>query len=125
MNGKKYPINSPKVQQVGLSPKARANGFKGAGVLTFVVSAAIATTDLVFKDDYHLVDWFGNVGSDMFKALLQFGAGEAALFIVLSFGGTIVFGLIAVAVVYGTIEWLWGDYKVNDEVVKGLESVIN
>ncbi|WP_236793436.1 type VI secretion system PAAR protein, partial [Aliivibrio fischeri] len=62
MNGKKYPINSPKVQQVGLSPKARANGFKGAGVLTFVVSAAIATTDLVFKDDYHLVDWFGNVG---------------------------------------------------------------
>ncbi|WP_081249889.1 hypothetical protein, partial [Aliivibrio fischeri] len=71
MNGKKYPINSPKVQQVGLSPKARANGFKGAGVLTFVVSAAIATTDLVFKDDYHLVDWFGNVGADMFKALLQ------------------------------------------------------
>ncbi len=61
----------------------------------------------------------------MFKALLQFGAGEAVLFIVLSFGGTIVFGLIAVAVVYGTIEWLWGDYKVNDEIVKGLESVIN
>nr|WP_014343726.1 hypothetical protein [Aliivibrio fischeri]AEY78120.1 hypothetical protein [Aliivibrio fischeri] len=125
MNGKKYSINSPKVQQVGLSPKARANGFKGASVLTFVVSAAIATTDLVFKDDYHLVDWFGNVGADMFKALLQFGAGEAVLFIVLSFGGTIVFGLIAVAVVYGTIEWLWGDYKVNDEIIKGLESVIN
>ncbi|MGF1907807.1 hypothetical protein L4C41_22285 [Aliivibrio salmonicida] len=125
MNGKKYPIDSPKVQQVGLSPKARMNGFKGAGVLTFVVSAAIATTELVFNDDYHLVDWFGNVGADMFKALLQFGAGEAVLLIVLSFGGTIVFGLIAVAVIYGTIEWFWEEYKVNDEVVKGLESVIN
>ncbi|WP_336505026.1 hypothetical protein [Aliivibrio fischeri] len=125
MNGKKYPINSPKVQQVGLSPKARANGFKGAGVLTFVVSAAIATTDLVFKDDYHLVDWFGNVGADMFKALLQFGAGEAILLMIILVTGSFVFGLIAVAIVYGTIEWLWSEYKVNDEIVNGLERVIN
>ncbi len=124
MNGKKYPIDSPKVQQVGLSPKARINGFKGAGVLTFVVSAAIATTDLVFKDDYHLVDWFGNVGSDMFKALLQFGAGEALLFIVLYLGGTILVGLLFVVAAYVTIEWLWGNYKVNDDIVKELKSVV-
>ena len=125
MNGKKYPINSPKVQQVGLSPKARASGFKGAGVLTFVVSAAIATTDLVFKDDYHLVDWFGNVGSDMFKALLQFGAGEAVLFAVLFLGGAIWVGFIAVFFTYITIEWLWSEYKVTDEIVLELESAIN
>jgi len=125
MNGKKYPINSPKVQQVGLSPKARANGFKGAGVLTFVVSAAIATTDLVFKDDYHLVDWFGNVGADMFKALLQFGAGEAILFGIIAMTGYVTLGLIAVFFVYVSIEWIWSEYKVNDEVVKGLESVIS
>ncbi|MGN2670944.1 hypothetical protein ACTFQD_05935 [Aliivibrio fischeri] len=119
MNGKKYPINSPKVQQVGLSPKARANGFKGAGVLTFVVSAAIATTDLVFKDDYHLVDWFGNVGADMFKALLQFGAGEAILILALTVGIPIAWALGLVAVAYVSIEGLWGYYKVNDEIVKG------
>ena len=65
MNGKKYPLNSFKAMQTGFSPKSRAASFKGAGVLTFVVSASIATSDLVFKDDYHLVDWFGNVGSDM------------------------------------------------------------
>ncbi|WP_308727217.1 type VI secretion system PAAR protein [Aliivibrio sifiae] len=125
MNGKKYPINSPKVQQVGLSPKARANGFKGAGVLTFVVSAAIATTDLVFKDDYHLVDWFGNVGSDMFKALLQFGAGEAVLFGIVALTGYIVLGFVLVAVAYLTIEWLWNEYKVTDEIILELERVIN
>ncbi len=45
-----------------MSPKTRANGLKGAGVLTFEVSAAITTTSLVFKYNYHLVDWFGNVG---------------------------------------------------------------
>ena len=124
MNGKKYPINSPKVQQVGLSPKARANGFKGAGALTFVVSAAIATTDLVFKDDYHLVDWFGNVGSDMFKAFLQFGAGEAVLFGALFLGAPVWVGLFAVFVIYVSIEILWGEYKVNDEIVEGLKSVV-
>ncbi len=125
MNGKKYPIDSPKVQQVGLSPKARMNGFKGAGVLTFVVSAAIATTELVFNDDYHLVDWFGNVGADMFKALLQFGVGEAVLFIALTGGFAVWVGLVAVFVAYATIEWLWDEYKVNDEIVKGLESAVN
>ncbi|MCE7575867.1 hypothetical protein LZS93_20400, partial [Aliivibrio fischeri] len=67
----------------------------------------------------------GNVGADMFKALLQFGAGEAALLIIIIATGSIVFGLIAVAVVYGTIEWFWSEYKVNDEIVKRLESVIN
>lgn len=124
MNGKKYPINSPKVQQVGLSPKARANGFKGAGVLTFVVSASIATTNLVFEDDYHLVDWFGNVGSDMFKALLQFGAGEALLFIALLTTGSVIIGLLAVTAVYLSIEWFWNEYKVSDDIVNGLKDVI-
>jgi hypothetical protein len=56
MDGKKYPLNSFKSMQAGFSPQSRAANFKGAGILTFVVSASIATSDLVFKDDYHLVD---------------------------------------------------------------------
>ncbi|MUL15498.1 hypothetical protein GNP57_18550 [Aliivibrio fischeri] len=61
----------------------------------------------------------------MFKALLQFGAGEAILLMIILVTGSFVFGLIAVAIVYGTIEWLWSEYKVNDEIVNGLERVIN
>ncbi|NNN48685.1 hypothetical protein [Vibrio sp. 2-2(8)] len=124
MNGKKYPLNSFKSVQAGFSPKSRAANFKGAGVLTFVVSASIATSDLVFKDDYHLVDWFGHVGSDMFKALVQFGAGEAALFAAAFYGVSIMSGAILVVFAYIAIEAVWSEYKIADKVVGGLESAL-
>ncbi len=124
MNGKKYPLNSFKAMQTGFSPKSRAANFKGAGVLTFVVSASIATSDLVFKDDYHLVDWFGNVGSDMFKFMLQTAVGEASLFAVAALGGTVLVGALACVAAYVIIEWAWGEFKISNTIVRELENVI-
>ncbi|EGR1566073.1 hypothetical protein ABVF67_000522 [Vibrio parahaemolyticus] len=124
MNGKKYPLNSFKAMQTGFSPKSRVANFKGAGVLTFVVSASIATSDLVFKYDYHLVDWFGNVGSDMFKFMLQSAVGEAALFAAAVLGQPIIIGAIAVTATYLLIEWAWGEYKISQTIVERLESAI-
>ncbi|MGY5614558.1 PAAR domain-containing protein [Vibrio brasiliensis] len=124
MNGKKYPLNSFKAMQAGFSPKSRAANFKGAGVLTFVVSASIATSDLVFKDDYHLVKWFGNVGSDMFKALVQFGAGEAALWVAATLSGHVIIGAVVVFATYAVIEWAWGEFNVAKKVVTGVENAI-
>ncbi|MFA0115224.1 hypothetical protein AB4407_16405 [Vibrio sp. 10N.261.46.E11] len=123
MNGKKYPINSFKSMQAGFSPKSRAENFKGAGVLTFVVSASIATSDLVFKDDYHLVDWFGNVGSDMFKFMLQTAVGEVVLFATAALGSPVLAGAFFVAATYVFIEWAWGEYKISNEIVRRLEDV--
>lgn len=124
MNGKKYPLNSFKSVQAGFSPKSRAANFKGAGVLTFVVSASIATSDLVFKDDYHLVDWFGHVGSDMFKALVQFGAGEAILFAFASVNAPIVLGAIFVSFAYIGLEMIWSEYKISNKIIGELERAI-
>ncbi|XAW87861.1 hypothetical protein ABDK09_07025 [Vibrio sp. CDRSL-10 TSBA] len=117
-------MNSFKVSQAGFSPKARASNFRGAAALTFIVSASIATTDLIFKDDYHLVDWFGNVGADMFKALLQYGAGEAMLLTVIATTGSIIAAGAAVAFTYLIIEWTWSEVHVNQNVVKALKDVI-
>ncbi|ENM3851151.1 hypothetical protein NTE31_003455 [Vibrio cholerae] len=124
MNGKKYPLNSFKSMQAGFSPKSKSANFKGAAALTFVVSASIATTDLVFKDDYHLVNWFGNVGSDMFKALVQFGAGEAALFAAAFYGASILSGAVIVVLAYVLIEVVWEEYKISDKVVGGINSAL-
>ncbi|EHE6926402.1 hypothetical protein KY019_002686 [Vibrio cholerae] len=124
MNGKKYPLNSFKSIQAGFSPKSKSANFKGAAALTFVVSASIATTDLVFKDDYHLVNWFGNVGSDMFKALVQFGAGEAALFAAAFYGASILSGAVIVVLAYVLIEVVWEEYKISDKVVGGINSAL-
>lgn len=123
MDGKKYPLNSFKSMQAGFSPQSRSANFKGAAALTFVVSASIATSDLVFKDDYHLVDWFGNVGADMFKALLQYGAGEAALFVAATYGIPIVLTAVAVFVTYASIEIVWSKYEVSKKIVTELENV--
>jgi hypothetical protein len=122
MNEKKYPLNSFKSMQAGFSPKAKAANFKGAAALTFVVSASIATTDLVFKDDYHLVDWFGNVGADMFKALVQFGAGEAVLLLAASANLPILAGAALVFAAYVGIEAVWGLLKISNKIVEELES---
>lgn len=124
MSGKKYPLNSFKAMQTGFNPKSRVANFKGAGVLTFVVSASIATSDLEFKDDYHLVDWFGNVGSDMFKFMLQSAIGEAALFAAAVLGQPIIIGAIAVTATYLLIEWAWSEYKISQTIVERLESAI-
>ncbi|WP_391089652.1 hypothetical protein [Vibrio sp. NH-UV-68] len=124
MDGKKYPLNSFKSKQAGFSPKARATNFKGAGILTFVVSASIATSDLVFKSDYHLVDWFGNVGSDMFKFLVQMGTGEAMLWIAASYSAPVLVGAVFIAIAYVGIEYLWGEYKISSLIVRELEHAI-
>lgn len=124
MNGKKYPLNSFKSAQAGFSPQSRAANFKGAGVLTFVVSASIATSDLIFKDDYHLIDWFGNVGSDMFKALVQIGAGEAALWIATVASGYVLVGAIAIAVTYLAVEYIWGELEISQLIVSELKNGI-
>lgn len=121
MNGKKYPLNSFKSMQAGFSPKSKAFNFKGAAALTFVVSASLATSDLVFKDDYHLVNWFGNVGSDMFKALVQFGAGEGVLLAMATFGQSIVLGALACVAVYIIVEFVWDHFEISSKIVKVLK----
>ena len=123
MNGKKYPLNSFKSVQAGFSPQSRTTNFKGAGALTFVVSASLATSDLVFKDDYHLVDWFGNVGADMFKFMLQTAAGEVLLFATAALGAPVMVGALFVTATYVLIEVVWGEYKVSNQVVRMLENV--
>ena len=121
---RKFPLNSLKMTQLGLSPQVKLASFKGSAALTFILSASIATTNLVFNDDYHLVDWAGNVGSDMFKALVQFGAGEIGFLVGARIVGTVLGGGIAVAVVYLAIEYLWGEYDVSEWIVSELENVI-
>ncbi|WP_236757897.1 hypothetical protein, partial [Aeromonas cavernicola] len=58
LNGHKYRVNNYKVIQLGLGPASRAAGYKGAAAVTFIISATINTNELVFNDNYHLVDWF-------------------------------------------------------------------
>ena len=123
VNGHKYRIDNPKVVQLGLTPQSRVAAFKGGAVATFIISAMINTNDLVFDDDYYLVDWFGNVGTDMFKDLTAFGVGEAIL-LLLGVKG-IVLGVLIVVLVSIAIDNIFDEHNVSDKVIRGLKNAIN
>ncbi|MGL5392001.1 MAG: hypothetical protein ACRDA8_11630, partial [Shewanella sp.] len=127
LNGHKYRTNNYKVMQLGLTPQSRMSGYKGAAAVTFIISATINTNELVFNDDYHLVDWFGNVGTDMFQALLSIGAGAALLWgIGAMVGGTgVLFGTGVVILVSLGVAYVFGRWDVSEKVVSGLKNAIN
>ncbi len=124
LDGHKYRINNPKVIQLGLTPQSKVAAFKGTALVTFVISAAIATNDLVFNDDYYLVDWFGNVGVDMFKALVAFGVGEVAILIGAAiFGGVpILAGVVVAVIVSLVIDSLFEEWDASEQIIKELRS---
>lgn len=78
----------------------------------------------MFKDDYHLVDWFGNVGVDVFKALVAFGAGEVAVLVVAGLlgGMPILVGVLIAVVTSLIVDSIFQEFKVSEEVVGGLKS---
>lgn len=97
VNGTKtYAIDNPKVVQLGLAPKQRISAGIKAGAMTMIISAAINTNDLIFKDDYDFYDWFGNVGTDFIKSALSIYGAELIVGVFIAGGGGAV-ALIAIA----------------------------
>lgn len=127
LNGHKYRTNNYKVMQLGLTPQSRMSGYKGAGVVTFIISATINTNELIFNDDYHLVDWFGNVGADMFQAMASMVAGEVVLLVLAAtFGATgVIAGAVAIIIASLLVDYVFEEWKVSDKVVSGLKNAIN
>lgn len=121
-NGHKYRLNNYKVVQLGLTPQGRAGGYKGGAVATFIISATINTNELVFNDDYHLVDWFGNVGTDMFKGILAIAAGEAFLLAIGVSGGAILLGVLAVVGASYAIDKIFEEWHISEKVVSELKN---
>lgn len=121
-NGHKYRLNNYKVVQLGLTPQGRVGGYKGGAVATFIISATINTNELVFNDDYHLVDWFGNVGTDMFKGILAIAAGEAFLLAIGVSGGAILLGVLAVVGASYAIDKIFEEWHISEKVVSELKN---
>lgn len=121
-NGHKYRLNSYKVVQLGLTPQGRVGGYKGGAVATFIISATINTNELVFNDDYYLVDWFGNVGTDMFKGILAIAVGEAFLLAIGVSGGAILLGVLAVVGASYAIDKIFEEWHISEKVVSELKN---
>jgi hypothetical protein len=120
MNSKKsYAIDNPKVIQTGVSPKVRSNGYKGGFIVTFIISAAIHSKDLILDTEYLLVDWLGNVGSDLFKALLSAIAAELVLLALPTL--PFVFTAIVVVSTFVAVGMLYDHLKINEFILSTIK----
>lgn len=120
-----YLISNPTIKQLGILAEDVSQGFKKGAISTIIVSASINTNELVFNDDYHLVDWFGEMGSDIFKALAVWGVSEIALALLSEAAIPIVVGFLIYVIVDRFIDLLWNGFQVEDKIVGALEEKIN
>lgn len=126
LNGHKYRVNNYKMMQLGISPESKIDGYKGGAAVTFIISVTINTNELIFNDDFHLVDWFGNVGTDMFKGMVAIGAGEAVLLAMgMTGGAAIIVSAIVVVAVSIAVDMIFEEWKISDRVISGLNNAIN
>ena len=119
-----YLISNPTIKQLGVLAENTIDGFKKGAVLSLIISAAINTDELIFNDDYHLVDWCGSMGSDLFKAMSVFALSSLAVSLSVAMG-------ISVPILAGVLLWMgieqlvdsiWDEFKVEDTIVTGLKN---
>lgn len=122
-----YRITNPTIKQLGVLAEDSVNGFKKGAVLSLIISAVINTNDLVFDDDYHLVDWFGHMGSDLFKAMVVLGVSALLAAALVMVGATvpIVVGVLLWIGVDQGVGMLWDIFKVEDNIVDGFKNATN
>ena len=120
-----YRITNPTIKQLGVLAEDTVNGFKKGAVLSLIISATINTNELVFNDDYHLVDWCGAMGSDLFK-LLAVGAGIGGLvYLAVALGVTMpmFIGAMIWVGVDVIVSNLWDEYRIEDYIINSLKEV--
>lgn len=122
-----YRIANPTVKQLGVLAQDTINGFKKGAVLSLIVSAVINTNELVFNDDYDLVDWCGSMGSDLFKSMTVLAVSALAVSLTVAMG-------ISMPIVAGVLVWvgiemligsIWDEFEVEDAIVNELKNATN
>lgn len=92
-----------------------------------VVSSVINTEKILFDSDYHLVDWLGHVGSDLFKAMTVFVISGTIVTIAAFWGITvpIIAGYLLLVGVDVFISSEWKQFELEDKIVTELKGVIS
>lgn len=113
-----YLVSNPTIKQLGVLAKDTVNGFKKGAVLSVIISAGINTNELVFNDDYHLVDWFGHVGSDLFKAMVVLAVSGYVVSLAVALG--IAMPIVVSVCLWVGIDWSIEQFWIRFEIEKTL-----
>ncbi|MFA0226678.1 hypothetical protein AB4483_21715 [Vibrio splendidus] len=112
-----YLMDNPKVKQLGLAETSKVGGAIKAGVLTLIISAALATEKLINNDEYHMVDWYGTMGTE----LVKIGVTSAITLLFVTSSMPIVMGVAIAISIALAVDFLFGKFKVEERITKELK----
>lgn len=121
-----YRVTNPTIKQLGVLAEDTVNGFKKGAVLSLIVSAAINTNELVFNDDYHLVDWCGSMGSDLFKVMVSLAAstGLVSLFVLFGLSVPLLVSFLVFVLVDAALDLFWDEFEIEEKLTNELKTAV-
>ncbi|WP_260261634.1 hypothetical protein [Vibrio intestinalis] len=113
-----YLMDNPKMHQLGFSRSAKMRGTLKAGALSIIISAAIATEQLMNNDEYHMTDWYGEMGSELLKL------GVVSVLTLIAIPSSLpILAVAAVALVIGLIvDEVWEEFEIQEKITTELEN---
>ncbi|MEX6327207.1 hypothetical protein AB6F65_20310 [Providencia hangzhouensis] len=130
LDGTRYLVNNPRILYMGVGTQGMNDVSVGATRFAIVFSAAYRVVELIFKDEYTLVNFFVNITMDMAKlaistqitAAITGGLATAAL----AAGTSVILvalGVFAVGVFVGLLlYWLDDEFQISATIIKGLKT---
>ena len=121
-----YRVTNPTIKQLGVLAEDTVKGFKKGAVLSLIVSATINTNELVFNDEYHLVDWCGSMGSDLFKVMVSLAAsaGLVSLFVLFGLSVPILVSFLVFVLVDAALNLFWDEFEIEEKLTNKLKMAV-
>ncbi|MEY0536308.1 hypothetical protein AB7303_19800 [Providencia rettgeri] len=130
LNGTRYLANNARILYMGVGTQGMNDISVGAARFAIVFSAAYRVVELIFKNEYTLVDFFVNVTMDMAKLAIgtQITTAITSTFVTgaLATGGSVLFvalGVFVVGLAVGILlYWLDDKFQISATIIKGLKT---
>ncbi|WP_445493959.1 hypothetical protein [Photorhabdus sp. SF281] len=130
LNAARYLANNPHIVNFGVGTLGVEAGIAQGARFGIVFSAAYRLVELIFKDEYGLVDLFVNLTMDGAKLAVSIGIATAAKTLIISpilaVGGSLMLvslGVFAIGLLASlSLYWLDDHFKISETIIKHLKN---
>ncbi|TNH43330.1 hypothetical protein EP164_12310 [Photorhabdus luminescens subsp. sonorensis] len=130
LNATRYLANNPRIVSFGVGTLGIEAGISQGARFGIVFSAAYRAVELIFKDEYGLVDLFVNLTMDGAKLAISIGIATAANTLIVSpllaVGGSlmlVVLGVFAIGFLTSlALYWLDDHFKISETIIKNIKN---
>lgn len=134
LKGTRYAINNPQVLELGIGNAGKNGAIISGARFCIWFSLAYRTIDLIFKDDYKVVDFIGDITMDIAKIIvtvfiakimMMVGSGIAATGIItIPISGGIFLVVLMGFIITFAIDYLDKKYQLSDKLKNAIKQGI-